>query len=300
MPKAYGLVLALLLTSAPARAGTVDVSASVALLSRYPAGLTPPNPDVLAAVAQLGAQGDRTVASLLRNLSRNEHGDVQTAASAAIDQLRERERGERGATFDQGLPDEKGLSMAARRWRSAGLGEQEALCAAYASAVLGSPAPNASDSDALVDAEAREDQGDVRGAVQGYVRLAAKGDLRAREALDGLGVDRERVLLGLLADKTLGASGAPPGLADAPAAPPEVLDVLVRDGQALTVAVLVERTHSPDAADRASAATALARMVDGTNRDEPLPGPSADAARRALATASHEAAATDPVDVKAP
>jgi hypothetical protein len=113
-----------------------------------------------------------------------------------------------------------------------------------------------------------------------YATLAAAGDERAKAALDGYGIDTERLLLGLIALPALSE--------DAQATPAEVLEVLVRHGEELTVTVLAERTQGPAASDRATAADALARMLEGSARPHPLGVALQHDARRALARISRE------------
>jgi hypothetical protein len=314
---ARSLLLALLLPSvafaAPAAApapvkGAIApaIDAAVALLSRYPAGMVPVDPGVMAAILLLGEQGSRDEVSLLRNLVENERDEIRDAAARAIADIRGRQRQSQRAEYAETLPGLPALEEAAQPFLDRGLGHHEALCAAYASFVLGgletittsgsgsgdperllaagrphkalsAAMQEDSKQSRLLAARAREDLGDVAGAVKSYAMLAAGGDADARQALDGFGVDAERLLLGMLSGRPAEGHGEA-----------EVLEVLVRHGGALTVSVLSERLDSPVASDRATATDALARMLDPDVRGDTLPMSAQRDARQALAAASQQ------------
>jgi hypothetical protein len=298
--------VALTVAEDAAQASSDRLGRATGLLSRYPAGMIPVDPGVIDAISQVGDAGGRDEVSLLRNLVENERPEVQQAASVAIASIRDRQRQSQREAFAQDLPDWPDLQKAAAPYQSAGLGREESICVAYSGFVLGTSSlrqakPGDGDAATLLaagrprkalsaalaedtrdarrwEARAREDLGDVTGAVHGYALLAAGGDVDARAALDGFGVDAERLLLGMLAnpDEKRGHSEA------------EVLEVLVRNGNDLTVSVLAERTRSKLSSDRATAADALSRMLDAELREQPLPQTVQRAARRALSVATRE------------
>lgn len=324
MRTARRLLLALLLPAqalaasaskvAPADAAETAAAAAVddatTLLSRYPAGLVPVDPGVMGAIATLGADGGADEISLLRNLVENERAEVRQAASRAIADIRERQHAAQRESFAGQLPDWPDLEPVAAPLRESGLGREEAACVAYANLVLGearerkaraesgdaaallasgrphkalAAAVSGNDTKArLLEARALEDLGDVRGAVQQYARLAALGNREAHAALDGYGIDTERLLLGLFARP----DGRSPGLDGDEA---RVLEVLIRHGGELTVQVLTERTRGSLPSDRATAADALARMLEGDGRAAPLDGVLQHRAERALAVATRDA-----------
>ena len=167
------------------------VDAASALLSRYPAGLVPVEPSVIGAIDRLSRVGGRAEIPVLRSLVENERDEIAHAATAAIFAIRHRQRDEQRDTFAGGLPNWPDLAQDAAGYRSAGLGREEAVCAAYADFVLGDPstptnavgrgraldrlaagAPRealaiaqGAGAEAVVAATAREDMGDVPGAV---------------------------------------------------------------------------------------------------------------------------------------
>ena len=279
------------------------VDAASALLSRYPAGMVPVEPSVIGAIDRLSRVGGRAEIPVLRSLVENERDEIAHAATSAILAIRHRQRDEQRDTFAVGLPNWPDLAVDAAGYRSAGLGREEAVCAAYADFVLGDPsmptnavgkgraldrlaagAPREAlaiaqgdGTEAVVAATAREDMGDVPGAVRIWGTLAASGMPEAREALDRYGVDVERLLLGMLVGQH-GAEAPDPKRTDA-----QVLEVLVRNGGNLTVSVLAERTRHTTPSEGAAAVDALARMLD---RQEPLPVGVEGEARRALRQAS--------------
>jgi hypothetical protein len=125
------------------------------------------------------------------------------------------------------------------------------------------------------EAVAREEIGDLDGALHLYARLVAYGDPAAQDALDGFGIDAERLLLGLYVhpkDGTLqGADG------------PIVINHLVRNGETLTVAVLAERHQTGTVSERMTTVDALGRMLEDQSRARPLPSAGRRIAREALA-----------------
>lgn len=291
-----------------------ELNTAVGLLSRYPAGLMPVDPYVMGAIGLLGTEGTREEVSLLRSLVENERVEVRDAAAQAIASIRGRQRQTQREAFAHQLPDWPEIEAVAQEMNADGLGRESAMCVAYASIVLGgidaevaairknqgdaarllasgharkalaAAASDDTDQARMLQARAREDLGDVHGAVRQYAMLAASGDTDARSALDGFGVDAERLLLGLFL--TPDRSGETHREA-------EILEVLVRHGDTLTVSVLGERTRAASASDRATAADALARMLDPDVRPARLPLAVERDAQRALAVASREG--PDPV-----
>lgn len=321
------IVLALWLPSvalggAPPRLGAVD--AAGALLSRYPAGQMPIDEDVMGAIGELRAHGERGDVPVLRSLVERERPEIAAAATTAISAIRDRQRDAQRVDFASGLPDWPDLTSSAPPFRARGLGREEAACAAYAEFILGGPADEvipvalrggAAQPDAevllaggaprralaaidqpsvaagMLAAQAREDLGDVRGALRTWATLAASGVPEARNALDSYGIDAERLLLGILVERGVTGTdeaGPPPLKTDA-----QVLEVLVRHGGNLTVAVLAEQTRHGTASDGATAADALGRMLDPSMRAEPLPVGVEREARHALYVAT--AVASSPV-----
>jgi hypothetical protein len=297
------LILLCLLFPAVARAEGIDDA--VRVLSRYPAGMVPVEPEVMGAVDVLARTGGPEDLGVLRSLAGHERPEVRGAALRAIADIRDRDRTRERQDFADGLPDWPELDAAAAPWRTAGLGGEQAICAAYADTVLGHDdryadvKPSKGDPQALLaegkprsalaaaigldgvdrlrwEAAAREDLGDTHGAVRRWAELAASGDADARDALDGFGIDSERLLLGMLATSTPQEA--------------ELLEVLVRHGRDLTVTVLSERTRSGATSERVTAADALTRMLDPQQRAEVLPAAGAHDARRALAHASNDQA----------
>ncbi|MBT3224494.1 MAG: hypothetical protein HN348_35960, partial [Proteobacteria bacterium] len=122
----------------------------------------------------------------------------------------------------------------------------------------------------LIVAHAREELGDVHGALHDYVWMAVEGVDDAHGALDGFGVDAERLLLGLLADPTLDDGRG--------------LTTLVEHGDELTVWVLTERSQQEDS-EAIEAIVALGNML---KREKPLRPSSRHEARVALHRASHK------------
>ena len=242
----------------------------------------------MGALHTLADDGTRSDIPLLRHLALTEQREIREPAVSAISQIRTRQREDQRTDWARKLPNYSDLQTASRPFASLGLGPKEARCASYAHLVLGARSMPRGDHwgepetylalgephkaissgwGTLAEATGREDVGDVAGAVTVLAHLAADGDKEALAALDGFGVDSERLLLGLFAlQQTEGA-----------------LDVLVASGHDLTVSVLTERAADSEKAEQAT--DALGRMLV---RDEPLPIPTRRAARRALTEVSRE------------
>ena len=279
---------------------TSTLTEATRLLSRYAPGQMPRDPSVAQALHTLHEQGTRDEISLLRNLADNEHTEVAAPAMAAIGAIRDRQVLEQRDAFAATLPNWPDLNQHATPMRKRHqFGREEARCAAYAEIVLGERkvqvAPVQGDpwellergkprkalgaatllpttAARLAEGRAREELGDISGALQEYAYLAASGNLEARARIDGFGVDYERVLLGILVNPE----------SPLPREEGEVLDVLVRTGGDLTVDVLAERARRVD--DTAvRAANALARMLDDGEREAAMAPSSRRFARRALA-----------------
>ncbi len=246
----------LLAWASTVEAGELSVEAEARLLSRYPAGRMPVDPEVMTAIQALAEDGSNDEISLLRSIVAHERPEVESAAASAIAAIRERERGRQRIVFADQLPDRPELERASRPLRTHGLGLEEATCVAYVSLLLAdsgsSPRPWRADT-ALKEAALLEDQGDIPGALHQYALLAAHDDSEAWTALSGYGVDPERLLLGLLAHPTV----AKDERNDA-----AILEVLVQRGGTLTLTVLTERLQHPSVSDRATAEDALTRMHD--------------------------------------
>ncbi len=299
----WWLLLTALVVTTPAMGGALDTAASA--LSRYPAGQVPVEVHVITAIATLGEQGGAAERPLLANLARHERSEIRAAAVSALNELRSRMREVQRQDFAATLPSWSDLASEV----SAG-GESSSeghLCAVYALRVMGNkrlaaPTPGAGDVEHLLatgqphralaaaagdqsteaqlqSALALEEVGQVRAAVRAYAALAASGDVAAGNELNGFGVDTERLLLGLLELE----EASPLDRNEA-----QVLEVLVRSGEALTVEVLTERTQSATHSDRATAADALVRMLDENLRSRPLPTAGVQGVRRALRRVSSE------------
>lgn len=299
------LLLLLALPHAATAGERLDEASAAALLSRYPAGSVPIEPATMTAIHVLGERGTRAEISLLRNLAEHERDEVRTAAVASIQSIRDRQRTEQRATFAESLPRAKVLADRAEALVRAGLAPTQAQCVAYTEHMLGGPevepgrptsggtkgdparmlaegrparavALLASDPSAearRLEAQAWEDLGEPRTALRRYAALAARGDEAGHEALATYGIDEETLLLGLLAHP----QGYGSGLADA-----ELVEALVRQGDALTVRVLAERAQRPLASDRVVSVDALARMLQGEGRSQPLSASAATVASEAL------------------
>ena len=290
-----------------AEAPPADIAQAARLLSAFPAGMMPARPDVFDAIGVIADHGGRSEISLLRNVALNERVEIRGTAAAAIEHIRIRQRSEMRAAFVSTLPNGYDLTVAAAEHRQIGLGTEEARCAAYAEAVLAGPALDVAKDDAelvppedllaagmprralvaamgdvrpearRLEAQAREELGDLPGALRGYAVLAAHGDTRARVELDAFGVDAERLLLGMMVGRKTPALD--------PGADAATLDVLVRHGEELTATVLAERTVTGSLGVRAVATDALGRMLSGSGRQSPLSARGKRIAHRALAEA---------------
>ena len=131
----------------------------------------------------------------------------------------------------------------------------------------------------LLAARAQEDLADVHAAIRSYAWLAAEGNADARDALDGYGIDAERLLLGML---SVGQR------VSKPANDAAVFEVLIHHGDDLTVTVLAERIRSRPGSESAWATDALARMLDPQVRESPLPTIVQREAHQAILAASRE------------
>jgi hypothetical protein len=297
--------LAVLLLLAPVAFGgaqkdlaDVEFNDAIKQLSHYPAGHVPVDPVAINAIALLGERGERSEISLLRSLVDHERAEIRRVAVDAIGKVRVRQRAYQRAGFAKQVPRDDDLAEEVTELAAAGTGKAEAECRVYARRVLGDEnvmeiGPAEGDADALlaqgkprqalavlhdeVDADSRmlaaralEDLGHTRAAVRIYARQAAGGDIRARDALVEFGVDGERLLLGSLASRSEA----------------EILEVLVRDGEDRTIAVLAERADSATPSEAAVAIDALARMLDPGVRTTPLPPEPALIAEAALQRAS--------------
>lgn len=288
----------------PALAAATPLDDDVRWLSAYPAGGLPDTDEVRAAIERLGIDGDKAEVGLLRSVAEAEAPALRHAALEAIASIRSRSVEAQREAFARTLPDWPELASAPVSPVRRELGREEQACLAYADLLLESdpvvdPSPRAGDPAAYLligqphralmaakadptvegrrmEAKAREEVGDVPGALQQYAELASQGDSAAFAALDRYGVDAERLLLGMLAS---------PQTAQASAV--AILDVLVAEGATLTVDVLAEQTRSPDTLVRLTAADALARMLEGSVRLEPLRDASRLKARQALVHVVH-------------
>jgi len=267
------------------------IEQSVRLLSHYPAGTLPVDPTVMLALHTLQRHANSSEISLLRQLAQTESNDIRAAARDAMTAIRSRQRAQRRVEFGNRLSDSSAVQGLHRQGHSQHARPEETACVEYAAHVIGSWSPKQSISpkkghaqtlladgrlrDALAAVLARpghdarmleatilEDLGETHSAVRLYALEFGAGYADARVALEGFGVDPERLLLGLLG--TLET----PQLIRIEA---EMLDTLVRQGNALTVSVLVERMEKhPTFSERATATDALARMLDPAIRKEPL------------------------------
>jgi hypothetical protein len=303
---------ALVLTLALGQAGGLtaedvvsdEVLGAVERLSRYPAGQVPVEPSTMGAITVIAEQGTRSEVGLLRSLVEQERKEVRDHAVRAIESLRQRQRQRQRARYVMELPSETELRRLARPWARSGLGPTSARAIAYATRILGedpvSP-PGLGDGDARqllaagqprralsvlgaegqgqeelrLVARAREDAGDVRGALQAYTTGALAGDAEAEATLAEFGVEDEWLYLGLLIADVPG----PVGEQDAP-----LLEALVRLGGQPTVEVLSEQMFRGGGSERASAADALVRLMEGP-RTSPV---TRDEIRSALSTARRE------------
>lgn len=270
--------LTLLLTSAWA----AEPDDAAAILSRYPAGMMPTSEPVMSAIETLGASGDQEDRSVLQSLQEMEKPSIASAAATALAAIERREQRTAYAAPD---------SRQVRRWLSEqtvpltradgslmGRSEQEAL--SYAALILGSPRSGLGERDLLVEAEGLEDAGDAAGALLLYAQAASLGQPEALTTIRDFGVDPELLLLGM---------SVPSETAVIERAPPQAIDVLIREGSAKTVAVLIERADTAGNIERAVALDALADML----RSTPLSASARRSARSELekaATSTREGA----------
>lgn len=308
----WWLVLGFLAVGTTAWAGpSLDAAEAAALLSRYPAGSLPVEASTMTAIQVLGQDGTREDISLLRNVAEHERDEVRSLALESIATIRDRQRLAQRETYARSAPEHTALTSRAAALRAGGFGTGEAACAAYADMVLGDEpfalpstvrVPAKGDPETLLaegrarlavsvlaldrspearrlEAVAWEDLGDPRGAIRQYALLAASGEAEAWGALDGYGVHAERLMLGMY---TRAEAWLSPGEES------ELLEVLVRRGDALTVEVLAERATRPSASERAIAADAVARMLQGDGRDDVLTETGRTSARAALVRASRD------------
>lgn len=315
---AFALFLPSVATAAPrgddpaplSSTGASDrLTEAVRLLSRYPTGLVPVEPGVMLAIRVVSELGTADEVSLLRSLVENERQEVKAAATEAIARIRDRQHDDQRETFADSLPNWPELLRGAESYEQRGLGQQEAICAAYAATVLGTevglpPEMKRQSGDArdllaagrpyralsatlgktdadgrLLAARAQEDLADVHAAIRSYAWLAAEGNADARDALDGYGIDAERLLLGML---SVGQR------VSKPANDAAVFEVLIHHGDDLTVTVLAERIRSRPGSESAWATDALARMLDPQVRESPLPTIVQREAHQAILAASRE------------
>lgn len=265
-------LLTLLLTSA--QAAEPDTAAT--MLSRYPAGKVPDSAPVMSAIASLASDGTAEHRAVLESLEEMEEPAIARAAEqalAAIDR--------RGLRAAYTAPDARQI----RRWIAdqprpmtradgspMGRTEQEAL--GYAVLVLGAPrGEDVGQAHLLKAATHLEDTRDVSGALSLYAKAASLGEADALHTIRDFGVDPELLLLGM------SVTAAEP-LIDT--APPEALDVLIREGSSSTVAVLIERADTANHIDRAVALDALAEMLRTTT----LPASARRSARSELEQAA--------------
>lgn len=266
----------------PPASEAVGIEAAVELLSRYPMGQVPVEPATMGAIHTIADEGDRADVGVLRSLVEHERAEIRGAAMAAIEVVRARQRAGQRAAYAAGLPTEEELALASIAWRRLGLGKTSARAAAYATLVLGDerrsdPGPRAGDArrllatgqprkalaalaqtaptaeDLALLATAREDAGDVRGALQAHTLLALTGAADSEAVLVAYGIAPETLYLGLLVMERDG----PVGDQEAP-----LLEALVRRGGLPAAEVLSERMFTAGGSERASAADALIRMLD--------------------------------------
>lgn len=259
-----------------ATAGAPDDAA--ALLSRYPAGRVPNSPVVMEAIMDLQTEGGADHVGVLQSLQAHEESPVREAAGGALLIVTLRARLERREAYT--APDNRDV----RRWLSehapirddgSPLGQRESAAVAYAALALGGPQKVYAKTPPVLisEGEKREDKADLHGALTRYAFAAARGDQGARELIAAFGLDTERLLLGL--------SASTDQLSEPPA---ETLDTLIDTGSAETVAVLIERSRSPDEITQVQALDALAEMI----RRGQLPAAARRQARQRLEAATHD------------
>jgi hypothetical protein len=265
-------LLTLLLTSAQA----AEPDSAATMLSRYPAGMVPDSAPVMSAIASLASAGTAEHRAVLESLQEMEEATISRAAERALVAI---ERRRLRASYT--APD----SRQVRRWVAdqsrpmtradgspMGRAEQEAL--GYAVLVLGAPRGGEVGQEHLIKAAMHlEDTQDAPGALALYAAAAALGEPDALLTIRDFGVDPELLLLGM---------SVPTAASLVVSAPPEALDVLIRDGSSSTVAVLVERADTANHIDRAIALDALAEML----RTTALPASARRSARDELEAAA--------------
>jgi hypothetical protein len=212
-------------------ASSATEAPDTALLSRFPVGRLPDSAAVLAEMSRLAERGGPEHEPLLVSIAAHERGVVRARALRALDDIDARAREEVRADFRRRLPSAEAERRAAaanlRRDPSlAAFSEAERAAQAYASLLMGGSAPAAeAPSTGPIDgpceerlvAEARqlERSGEVGGAVLRYAHAASAGDEGARSALTELGIDVQRLVLGLQVQSEAAAALDP-----AAAAPP--------------------------------------------------------------------------------
>jgi hypothetical protein len=206
-----------------------------ALLSRFPVGGLPDSAAVLAEMSRLAERGGPEHEPLLVSIAAHERGVVRARALRALDDIDARAREKVRADFRRRLPSaEEQRRAAAANLRQdptlATFSDGERAAQAYASLLVGGSSPTAEaptsgplggvcderpEERLVAEARLLERSGEVRGAVLRYAHAASAGDAGARSALTELGIDVERLFLGLRVDLELAAARDP-----AAAAPP--------------------------------------------------------------------------------
>jgi hypothetical protein len=257
---------------------------AAATLSRFPAGHVPATEPVLASIAALGASGSRDHLSLLSSLAEREAPEVQQAAELAITDLNQRTVDTTRRIFSASkIPNDSAIDHWVRAHESelsrpngSKLGHTESRMVAYAAIVLDgiktAQVPSADDDEA--EAHARELQTDAIPALVHYARGAADGEQDSFDAIRAFGVDPERLLLGM---------SASPKSELVARVEPSAVEVLVREGSAPTIAVLLERAASGDTAEKVVAIDALGRML----QKDDVPSSTCHTAVGQLESASH-------------
>lgn len=287
------LLVALCIGSAHAESPSgPDVTDAVRLLSRYAPGELPATPPVLTALAQLGESGTRDVVPLLRSLAAEENGGVAHMAQTALDDVTDRVRASRRDAYRAALPHRDALAawLEAEAARAVGpdgepLSKRESQAVAYAAIILGETSQSGPQHLELVEPEvararvaegvAHEREGAWLQAVSCYAQASASGFTDADARLEGLGVDVERLLLGMTADTARGAAVVLP--------PTAVEALLPRHGRE-TVAVLLDRAERGLPLTRAVALDVLAQL----NEQSLMTPRESAAARRTMAKAAED------------
>jgi len=240
----------------------VQAEQAAATLSRFPSGRVPATEQVLAAIAALGASGSREHLALLSSLAEREAPEIQQAAQVAIAELNQRTVDTTRRIFSaNNIPSDSAIDHWVRAHESelarpngSKLGHTESRMVAYAAIVLDgiktAQVPSADDDAA--EARVRELQTDAIPALVHYARGAADGEQGSLDAIRAFGVDPERLLLGM---------SASPKSELVARVEPTAVEVLVREGSAPTIAVLMERAATGDTAEKVVAIDALGRML---------------------------------------